>query len=363
MFLKKSVIFLFLILGLFSGCILDQTGPLRITDGTISEDEPFELKIPSNYPIMDIPADNPLTKQGVALGRMLFYDPILSGDSTQSCSSCHAQAFGFSDHRKKFSLGIDGLEGDMNAMQIINVGYMTRLFWDGRAEGVEAQAFQPVINPIEMHEDWENAVAKLNRHRDYPRLFRQVFGTDEISSDLATKAIAQFERTMIAGNSKYDKFSRFEFPEGVFTEQERRGYEIFFTEKGDCFHCHTVDILTDNKFHNNGLDNVFTDYNLGYFKVTGDPSDIGKFKVPTLINIEHTGPYMHDSRFQTLEEVVEFYNSQVKVSPTVDPIMTKPGKEFGLLLTADDKAALVAFLKTLTDNDFINNPDFSSPFD
>ncbi|MCB9231499.1 MAG: c-type cytochrome [Bacteroidia bacterium] len=321
---------------------------------------PYDLVIPAGLPPMDIPADNPMTVEGIALGRKLFYDPILSKDSTQSCSSCHNQSHGFTDNGKKFSVGIDGMEGNMNAMAIINVGWSEEFFWNGRETGLEAQAFQPVINPLEMHDDWDNVLYKLQRHPEYPLLFEDAFGTQTITSDLATKAISQFERTIISGNSEYDKFRRFE-PSAGFGQSEFNGYQIFFSERGDCFHCHSKDLLADNSYHNNGIDSVYDDTNWGRFEITQDSVDLGKFKTPTLRNIEFTAPYMHDGRFATLEEVVEHYNSGVKVSPTVDPIMTKPGKEFGLQLSAQDKADLVAFLKSFSDPNFLSNPDFSDP--
>lgn len=317
---------------------------------------PYELNIPEGFPEMMIPGDNPMTKEGVELGRMLFYDPILSADNTQSCADCHAAAFGFTDNGKKYSTGIDGIEGTRNSMAVINVGWMDRLFWDGRAIGVEGQALGPVPNPIEMHQPWPEAMAKLNADQEYPDLFFNAFGTRSIDSMLVVKAIAQFERTMISSNSKWDRYLRGEVQ---LTQAESKGFEIFFTEKGDCFHCHTTILFTDNIFHNNGLDSEFTDK--GLFEVTGDENDLGKFKTPTLRNLIYTGPYMHDGRFETLEEVVNFYSHEVKFSSTIDPLMKKV-QQGGIQLTEDEKANLIAFLKTLTDQSFIENPDFSNPF-
>lgn len=318
---------------------------------------PYELVIPQGFPDMIIPSDNPMTEEGVELGRMLFYDPILSADNTQSCASCHTAEFGFTDNGKRFSTGIDGLEGNRNSMAVINIGWMSHLFWDGRSAGLEAQALEPVPNPIEMHLPWTEAMSKLNAHSDYPDLFLAAFGTKTIDSTLVTKAIAQFERTMISANSKWDRYLKGEVQ---LTQAESKGFEIFFTEKGDCFHCHATILFTDNLFHNNGLDSVFTDQ--GLFDVTGDPNDIAKFKSPTLRNIEYTAPYMHDGRFETLEEVIEFYSHNVKFSPTVDPLMKKVNQG-GIQLTDDEKESLLAFLKTLTDDSFIENPEFSNPFE
>ena len=173
---------------------------------------------------------------------------------------------------------------------------------------------------------------------------------------MVAKAIAQFERTFISSESDWDKYLRGEY---MLSQSEAKGFEVFFTEKGDCFHCHGTILFTDNLFHNNGLDSVLT--NLGLGAITGNSNDNGKFKSPTLRNIEFTAPYMHDGRFNTLEEVIDFYSENVMFSPTVDPLMKKVNQG-GLHLTTSEKIDLIAFLKTLSDNDFINNPDYSSPF-
>ncbi len=319
--------------------------------------KPYALTVPDGFPPMDIPGDNPLTVKGVELGRMLFHDPILSADGSQSCASCHAQDFAFTDKNLRFSVGIDGLSGDRNAMAIINLGWSSSFFWDGRAGSLEEQALGPVVNPIEMHNTWTNAVAQLQAHPDYPKRFFQAFGTDQIDSMLVVKAIAQFERTFISSDSPFDLRER---GEGNMSAAARRGEILFITEKGDCFHCHPPSgmLFTDDRFHNNGLDSVFSDIGLG--KITGNPNDNGKFKTPTLRNVEFTAPYMHDGRFQTLEEVVEFYTSGVTISPTIDPLMTKVNGRADL--TDQDKADLVAFLKALSDSKFTSNSGFFSPF-
>lgn len=317
---------------------------------------PYELKIPEGFPDMLIPGDNPMTVEGVALGRQLFYDPILSGDNSQSCADCHTQSYSFSDNGKQFSEGIDGIEGDRNSPPVINIGWMPQLFWDGRANGVERQALGPVPNPIEMHLKWTEAMHKLQQHNDYPDLFFKAFGTRDIDSNLVVKAIAQFERTLISSDTKWDRYLR---GEATLTQAEAQGFEIFFTEKGDCFHCHATILYTDNLFHNNGLDAVFTDNGLA--EVTNDLNDIGKFKTPTLRNWEFTAPYMHDGRFATIEEVIDFYSEGVVWSPTVDPLM-KQVNQGGVQLTGQEKSHLIAFLKTLTDTTFVNNPEFSDPF-
>ena len=319
---------------------------------------PYELVKPAGFPAMNIPSDNPLTVEGVALGRMLFYDNILSGNNTQSCASCHNQALSFTDNGKRYSTGITGAIGNRNAQPLINMGYNLHYFWDGRSTTLEEQALGPVKNPIEMHLAWTEAAAKLNASPTYKAEFKKAFNIDNIDSSYVVKALAQFMRTMISYNSRLDKRLR---NEATLTPSELNGYVIYNTEKGDCFHCHSIDagrLLTDNQFHNNGLDSIFTD--LGRGAITGNPNDNGKFLTPTLRNIALTAPYMHDGRFETLEEVVEHYNSGGKASLTVDPLMKHVGT--GLNLTTQEKADLVAFLRSMTDSTFINDTRFTKPF-
>ena len=306
---------------------------------------------------MPIPEDNPMSVEGVELGRMLFYDKRLSGDNTMSCASCHLQSSAFTDP-EQFSEGITGELGGRNAMQIINAAWFTSFFWDGRAATMEDQAFGPVINPVELNETWPNVEAKIAADPDYPAMFAEVFGSETIDSVRISKAISQFERTLLSFNSKFDNYFYGDFT--GFNASEENGFDIYFSEKGDCIHCHSGPILTDNEFRNNGLDSELTDLGLG--EVTGDPDDDGKFKVPTLRNIEFTAPYMHDGRFATLEEVVEHYNSGVHAdSPNLDEEMENAAA--GLNLTEQEKIDLINFLKTFSDPEFINNPDFSDPFE
>jgi cytochrome c peroxidase len=314
----------------------------------------LHLAIPRGFPLLQVPPDNPTTVQGVALGRRLFYDSILSGDDTQSCASCHAQQFGFSDHGLRFSVGIDGVAGRRNAQALMNVGWNRGSFWDGRAATLEDQALEPVPNPIEMHQDWDEAEAEVRARPEYAELFRAAFGTPEVTRRRIVQAIAQFERTLISADSRYDRFLR--SGQGL-SASELRGYVLFFTERGDCFHCHVDHTFTDQAFHNNGLDSVFVDQ--GRAEITGRPQDVGMFKTPTLRNVEFTAPYMHDGRFATLEEVVRHYNSGGVGSPNVDPFI-RVGR--GLGLSAQDEQDLVAFLKALSDSSFIANPAFASPF-
>lgn len=309
-----------------------------------SSPTPVVLEIPAAFPVMEIPEDNPLTEEGIALGRTLFFDPILSIDSTVACASCHEPASAFSDPLA-FSQGVDGVT-TRNSMPIINVGWMETLFWDGRAMSVEEQALKPVENEVEMGERWDQVVKKIKRHAVYPAMFDDAFPSQSITPELIAKAIAQYERTLISADSKYD---RFRAGEATLTEQEILGMNLFFNERGDCFHCHGTALFTDNRYHNNGLDEYPED--LGLAAITNHPTDAGKFKTPTLRNIEYTAPYMHDGRFETLEEVVEFYNSGTKYSETIDPLL---GNRRQINLSEEEKAALVAYLKTLSDPGFLS---------
>tara|TARA_B100002052_G_scaffold109035_3_gene100555 strand:- start:7279 stop:8397 length:1119 start_codon:yes stop_codon:yes gene_type:complete len=307
---------------------------------------PYQITIPTGFPNMNIPNNNQMTQEGVALGEKLFKDPILSGDGTLSCHDCHQQQFAFSD-AQQFSIGINGTNGNRNASSLTNVGWNNRLNWDGSAFSLEEQAFEPINNPLEMNNTWTNVENVLNSHNEYPTLFKQAFNIDYIDSIHVVMAISQFERTLISVNSKFDKYLRGEVQ---LTTSELNGYAIFNSEKGDCFHCHGTQMFIDNSFHNNGLDTEpFSDLGLG--KITGKLSDNGKFKTPTLRNIEFSAPYMHDGRFSSLEEVIEHYNTGGNYSSTVDPLMKKLG--VGLQLTNQDKEDLIAFLKTLSDINFL----------
>ncbi|MFM9028832.1 MAG: cytochrome-c peroxidase [Bacteroidota bacterium] len=314
---------------------------------------PYNLEIPSSLPNFPIPPDNPLTVEGVALGKRLFYDPLLSGNNTQSCGSCHNQMDGFTDHRLQFSTGIDGITGNRNSMPLFNLGYADGFFWDGGASTLESQVLGPIINPIEMHEDISNCVAELQNDSVYPGLFKGAFGTDSITISLVMKAIAQFERTILSGNSRYD---RYKSGQGSLTAQEIRGMTLFEDfQKGDCIHCHTLGRnFSDFSYRNNGLDSIPVDS--GRAIITQNPADAGKFKVPTLRNIEVTGPYMHDGRFSDLQQVMDHYNTGFHYPPNLDVNIRLAVKGRMSQQEMDD---IIAFLKTLTDQSFLTSPAFS----
>jgi cytochrome c peroxidase len=318
---------------------------------------------------MAIPSDNPLTKEGVELGRRLFYDPILSKDSTISCGSCHKSELAFTDGRA-ISLGVGGALGKRSAMSLENVGFSQRgLFWDGRSRTLEAQALLPIEDPVEMHENWGNVEIKLRRHADYPTRFRKAFGIsakNEISKTLVAKALAQFQRILISsGKSKFDRVARFE---AEFTDDEFAGMQMFFDAGGfggkdaQCLHCHNSPFFASNGFFNNGIDSVtsldgFRDKGLG--GISGNRLDNGKFRAPTLRNIEFTAPYMHDGRFQTLEQVLDHYASGGHYAENLDPFLPQIRQ---VNLSAREKRQIITFLKTLSDTAFIRNPAFQNPF-
>lgn len=301
------------------------------------------------------PANNPTTIYGVALGRKLFYEKKLSGDGTQSCASCHIPSRAFSD-KDKFSIGITGAVGQITAPPLFNLGYGNKFFWNGRVNSLEKQAILPVTNPIEMNASWKSVIETLKSDEEYMGLFEKAFNTRNIDSSHVAKAIAQFERTIYSVGSPFDT-------KGLngLTEQEQRGYQLFMSEKGDCFHCHpdplSNPLLTDNLFHNNGLD---INPDSGLAQVTFNENDIGKFKTPSLRNLAFTPPYMHDGRFETLEEVLDFYSEGLKDSPTVDPLM-KNVFQGGNQLTPEQKADIISFLLAFTDSAFVLNSNYLEP--
>lgn len=334
-------------ISVFSGCKKDK--------GTDDKDQaltPYILQIPAGLPPMQIPADNPMTEEGVALGKQLFFDPILSGDNTQSCGSCHKQAFAFVDSNLQFSIGIDKLPGNRNAMPLMNLGYQKQFFWDGGATDLESQVIGPIQNPLEMHESLANALAELNAHPQYPALFKKVFGGDKIITVMVMRAIAQFERTLISGNSRYDQMKA---GKGSFNASEQRGLNLFTNiNKGDCGHCHVIgSTFSDFEYRNTGLDSIPVDKGRG--NITLNPTDDGKFKTPSLRNIALTAPYMHDGRFNTLEECLQHYNTGFRKTDNLDPNLENSIKG---RLNPQDVQDIIAFLKTLTDTEFITNPKF-----
>ena len=368
--IRKLILFLLPIIWLLGACNKDPLGDLETIPYAPQAYQMPEM--PYFFPEMEIPADNPMTVDGVALGRFLFYDPLLSADSTIACASCHRQETAFSNNLK-VAVGIEGREGTRNVPSLANVGFNTKgLLWDGRVKSLEQVALNTIADPLEMDFSVAGVVARLQAHPDYPERFRKAFGikdTEDISGELLSKAIAQFLRTLVSYNSKYDYANWDRGAETkFFSESELRGKLLFTTEPAinpydphpGCSHCHNnTALITTNEFLNNGLDPAmapgdFTDPGLG--GITLRPIDYGRFKAPTLRNVELTAPYMHDGRFQTLEQVLEHYSSGGHFSYNVDVnIIAFPMSE-------QDKQDLLSFLKSMTDEKFLQENAFGNPF-
>ncbi|MCB0662653.1 MAG: cytochrome-c peroxidase [Saprospiraceae bacterium] len=351
---------------LLLGCLLLFSCKDEVIDNPpVYDPSPYSLEW-GDFPAPDLPADNALTVEKVKLGKMLFHDKTLSRDLSQSCADCHIQGDGFSDIRQ-FSIGVDQMPGRRNAMALFNLAWHKNgFFWDGRSPTLRHQALQPIQDPLEMHETLPNVVAKLSAIEAYRDQFIRAFGDEEVTTDRIALAIEQFEITMVSNNSKYDRFLR---GEEVLTEAEERGRQLYFAEfdprgieKGaECFHCHGGFNFTNDLLMNNGLDEESNFTDLGLFEVTNNSGDRAKFKVPSLRNIAVTPPYMHDGRFATLREVLEHYDHGVKYSSTVD-ILMQYNLDPGLGLSNEDLDDLEAFLHTLTDDAFLENEVFASPF-
>jgi cytochrome c peroxidase len=326
---------------------------------------PYQFPELKFFPVMPVAKNNPVTKEGINLGRHLFYDPVLSADSSMSCASCHKQSSAFSDSPLQFSSGRNEAKMKRNTMPLFNLAWYPAFFWDGRASGIEEQVFHPVRNYNEMNLQWDIAAARLEHSKFYKPLFTQAFGKHTIDSIQISFAIAQFMRTLISYQSKYDQVLN---SKEIFTKDEYEGFILMNDQtKGDCIHCHITDgavLATTLVFSNNGLDPVanpleYADKGRG--AVTGKTGDNGKFMVPSLRNLAFTAPYMHDGRFKTLEDVMDFYTSGVKVCANIDSKM-EYAHQGGTRLTATEKKKLIAFLLTLSDSSFITDPEFSNPF-
>ncbi len=369
-----------LLAALLSGC--KKNGEDEGTDGFAPT--PYPLQIPKYFPTkLNIPADNPLTVEGVELGRYLFYDTRLCGytgtcpDSMMSCATCHDQAHGFDvgiDNPRfpgGVTYGLSGTPTPHSALPLVNLVFNSEgYFWNGiiyeenpnaARRTLENVVLMGIMAPHEMNSTAERAVAAIKTDARYPKMFERAFGTPEITIERIEKAIAQFVRVLISGNSRFDAYLR---GETQLSAQELRGYVLFSTEEGaDCYHCHGgggAPLFTTNLFYNNGLDAEFDDTRDRY-SVTGNPKDIGAYRAPTLRNIMVSAPYMHDGRFKTLDEVLEFYNSGLVNSPYIHPLMHKVS-EGGASLTPSQIADLKAFLQTLTDEEFLSKEEFSNPF-
>ncbi|MBL7975067.1 MAG: c-type cytochrome [Candidatus Kapabacteria bacterium] len=296
--------------------------------------------------------NNPLSYQTIQLGRALFYDPILSRNNTISCASCHSQfnAFAHADHA--LSHGIDDSIGTRNAPALMNLAWQPVFMWDGAVHHLDVQPLAPIHNPIEMDENIQHVVVKLRQSAVYPPLFAKAFGDTAITGERTLKALAQFMVTLVSANAKYDKVQRGELQ---FTPQVQNGYALFKTH---CASCHAEPLFTTHGFANNGIAPDTTLHDIGRMRITQNADDSLLFKIPTLRNIEYTYPYMHDGRFTTLTQVLQQYTTGIHNSRTLAPQLRTP-----LPLTSNQRVDIIAFLLTLSDKDFLFNPQYSYPKD
>lgn len=317
-------------------------------------DRPFDLEIPSNFPpvAQDLSGNYP-TVVGVKLGRRLFYDPQLSRNNTISCSHCHQQAYAFTHHGHTFSHGIDNQFGTRNAPAVQNMIFHPHYFYDGASSSLRMLSIVPIHSPLEMDSNLQEIASKLKKDPSYVQLFNVAFDGEGISSGNILDALAQFMAVMISADSRYDKYVR-EEKGGTLSDLEKEGL-VLFEQK--CSTCHATDLFTDNRFRNNGLAINPRLNDRGLAQVTGFDTDRYKFKVPSLRNAELTAPYMHDGRFNSLKAVLDFYDNGVQQTPNLDPVLQQNGY-LGIPLTEEAKKAIIAFIKTLTDEAFITNPLF-----
>lgn len=306
---------------------------------------------PDNFPVPQYDfSKNPLSEKKIELGRKLFYDPILSRNGSISCASCHSQYTAFTHVDHALSHGIDDRVGTRNSPALMNLAWHNTFMWDGAINQLDMQALAPISHPDEMGESIANVVAKLKHSTVYPKLFFGAFNDSIITGEQTLKAISQFLLTLVSANSKYDSVMR---KLSYFTVQQNNGYRLF---QKNCSSCHTEPLFTNLQFENNGLPVDITLNDYGRMKVTKNKNDSLKFKVPSLRNIEFSYPYMHDGRFKRLSDVLNYYTSGVQYSNTLSPQLKNK-----IRLTSNEKVDIIAFLLTLTDKEFLFNPNFSYP--
>jgi cytochrome c peroxidase len=328
----------------------------------------YQLITPSHFGNQYvIPADNPMSEAGVELGRHLFYDSRLSRNDSISCATCHQPQLAFTDGKPR-SVGIEGKVHARSSMSLVNMLWSKQFFWDGRASSLEAQALIPIQDPQEMDLPIPQLLQKLQKIAEYPPKFKKAFGSAKITAINVAKALAQFERTLISGNARYDQIVS---GKATPTAREQEAIQLFMTHPipeagirgGNCGDCHGGYLTQLNTFHNNGLDKDPLDLGLG--AISGKRFDKGKMKAPSLRNIALTAPYMHDGRFRTLREVLDHYNHHIQPSLYLDPLIVEATNEVdgqSLLLTEAEKESIILFLNMLTDSSFVQNPKFANPF-
>ncbi|SHK85176.1 cytochrome-c peroxidase [Hymenobacter psychrotolerans] len=314
------------------------------------------ISVPANFPPPVYGVEkNPPTRAAFELGRTLFYDPRLSRTGDVSCGSCHQQFVAFAHASHQLSHGVENRLGTRNAPALQNLRWKPTFFWDGGASHIETMPLAPITNPVEMDETIDNVVRKLNADREYQRRFAAVFGgSGPIDSYQFLRALAQFTAALTSANSRYDKYARHEAG-GTLDAAEQRGLQVL---RQKCGSCHAGELFTDESFRNNGLDRRFP-LDSGRAHITSRGIDVGRFKVPSLRNVALTAPYMHDGRFQTLGEVLDHYTQGMVASPTLDPQFRQPNGRLGIPLTPEERQDLLSFLATLTDEEFLRNPQLA----
>lgn len=314
----------------------------------------LRLVTPANFPPPAYNSKtNPITAAGFALGKALFYDPNLSADKTVACGNCHQASAAFANLGSAVSTGVKNCKGTRNAPPLFNMAWQQEFMWDGRINNLQTVPVNALTNPCEMGNTVKDVVTTLQNSAEYPGMFQQAFGSKQITEDRVLMALTQFTAMMVSANSKYDKIMRHEAG-FAFTADEQAGYTLF---RQKCSTCHKEPLFTDLSYRNNGLDSSSVD--IGRDSLTHSRADLGKFRVPSLRNIEITGPYMHDGRFNSLKEVLQHYNAGMKNHANLDAVFRQKGK-IGIALTAQEQHQLIVFLKTLTDVDFINDRRFNN---
>ncbi|MCW3162135.1 cytochrome-c peroxidase [Chryseobacterium oryctis] len=319
----------------------------------LEKDEAYNIQVPSYFPEMtfDVSA-NPITKNGVELGRKLFYEGRLSRNNTISCGFCHIQENAFTHHGHTVSHGVDDRIGIRNAPPVQNMAFLKRYMWDGVIHNLNEQAIIPITDENEMDSSMPEVISKLNSDAKYKKLFKAAYGDENITGERVLKAISQFMATLVSADSKYDRFRQ---GKEKFTSEESQGMNLF---QQKCASCHSGELFTDESFRNTGMyyNTQFKD--AGLHRVTLEQKDWMKFRVPSLRNVEFTAPYMHDGRFYTLEAVLNFYSDNVEDNPNLDSQL-KQNEHIGIAMTSQEKQFIIAFLRTLSDKGFITNPKFA----
>jgi len=319
----------------------------------LEKDEIYNLSFPSYFPEMTFDqSGNPVTKNGVELGRKLFYEGKLSRNNTISCGFCHIQENAFTHHGHTVSHGVDDRTGIRNAPPIQNMAFLKRYMWDGVIHNLNEQPIIPITNEDELDSSMPEVISKLNADSKYKKLFRSAYGDENITGERILKALSQFMATMISADAKYDRVKQ---GKENFTSEEAQGMGLF---QQKCASCHSGPLFSDESFRNTGMYYNMQFKDAGRYRVTLDQSDWMKFRVPGLRNVEYTAPYMHDGRFYTLKAVLDFYSDNVEDNPNLDSQLTQNG-HVGIAMNAQEKQFIITFLKTLSDKNFINDPKFA----